>query len=155
MSGRRDALARRPYYNTISLATKTDGTQSLTWSQTQDPVTNSWSTVADWVQVTEIIASVITAVVGVAAGILESTIERVVVKVLVALLVGGVVGAIVQTLEMIPEWMANAVPGPAPSVSALVDGATKPLRWADSKDFQITTAALNGGLQLGGNPFTS
>lgn len=150
-----DAYFTGTYYNTISLATKTDGTQSLTWSQTQDPVTNSWSTVADWVQVTEIIASVITAVVGAAVGILESTIERVVVKVLVALLVGGVVGAIVQTLEMIPEWMANTVPGPAPSVSALVDGATKPLRWADSKDFQITTAALNGGLQLGGNPFTS
>jgi hypothetical protein len=150
-----DAYFSGTYFSNISLATKDDGTQSLTWTQAEDPQTNSWYTVATWVVITEAIASLILAVVGAIASGVAAAVESVVVKVLIGMLVGGVVAAIATVVSMIPTWIAGSVPGPAPSVSGLVDGATQPQKWADSAEFKITQAVLNGGLQLGGNPFGS
>jgi|HubBroStandDraft_6_1064221.scaffolds.fasta_scaffold177100_2 hypothetical protein len=150
-----DAYFSGTYFSNITLATKDDGTQSLTWTQAEDPQTNSWYTVATWVVITEAIASLILAVIGAIAGGVAASVESTVVKVLIGMLVGGVVAAIATVLSQIPNWIAGSVPGPAPSVSGLVDGATQPQKWADSADFKITVAVLNGGLQLGGNPFGS
>ena len=150
-----DAYFTGTYYTNVVLGTKADGTQSLTWNQAQDPVTNSWQEIATWVEVTEDIAALVTAIIATVASAAASAIETTVIKVIVSLVVGGVVGAIVGILEQIPTWMANDLPGPAPSISGLVDGATKPQRWADAGDFQIIQVALNGGMQLGGNPFPS
>jgi Clostridium P-47 protein len=150
-----DAYFSGTYYTTMSLATKSDGTQSLTWNQAQNPVTNSWYTVANWITITEAIVSLILAVAGAVVGGVATSVTNTVVKVLIAVLVGGVVGAIVFVLTQIPNWIAGSVPEQAPSVSGLTDGATKPQKWADSTEFQITTAVLNGGMQLGGSPFGS
>jgi hypothetical protein len=148
-----DAYFDGTYYNTMSLATKSDGTQSLTWNQAQSPVTESSYTTAEWVVITEAIVSVIAAVASTVGSSLAAAVEKVVVKILIGLLVGGVVSAILYVLSQIPDWIAGAVPAQTPDVSGLVNGATQPQQWANSQAFQIGLAVLNGGLQLGGSPF--
>ncbi|WP_037604336.1 TULIP family P47-like protein [Streptacidiphilus rugosus] len=150
-----DAYCEITYYNTMTLATKADGSQSLTWVQSKPTDEKTWYTVASWVTITEAIADIVLAVIGAVVGGVVTSVERVVARVLIALLVGGVVSAVAAVLEKVPEWIAGTVPDAIPSINALVDGATKPTKWADSTDFKITEVVLNGGLQLGGNPFGS
>ncbi|MEV0094836.1 TULIP family P47-like protein [Streptomyces sp. NPDC050738] len=148
-----DSYCEITYYSGMQLATKNDGTQSLTWVQLQNPVEHTWYTVAPWVQITEAIADVILAVIGAVIGGIVPAIERTVVRVLVGILVGGVVSAVAAVLEHIPEWIAGSVPDSVPNLNALVSGATANQKWTDSKDFKLTQVVLNGGLQMGGNPF--
>ncbi|MFE0460268.1 TULIP family P47-like protein [Kitasatospora sp. NPDC058965] len=150
-----DAYCEITYYNTMALATKADGTQSLTWIQSRPTDEKTWYTVASWITITEAVADVILAVIGAVVGNIVTAVERLIARVLVALLVGGVVSAVAAVLEKVPEWIAGSVPDAIPTVNALVGGATKPTTWADSTDFKITEVVLNGGLQLGGNPFGS
>ncbi|MFC8521101.1 TULIP family P47-like protein [Streptomyces sp. NPDC057257] len=49
--------------------------------------------------------------------------------------------------------MAGSVPDGAPGMDALVSNATANQTWSDAKDFELTHISLNGGLQMGGNPF--
>ncbi|MER6075951.1 TULIP family P47-like protein [Streptomyces sp. NPDC001817] len=150
-----DAYCEITYYNTMALATKSDGSQSLTWIQAQPTDKKTWYTVASGLVIAEVVIDTILAVIGAVVSGIVATVERVIVRVLIGLLVGGVVAAVAKVLELTPEWIAGSVPDAVPSVNALVDGATKTTRWADSTDFKITEVVLNGGLQLGGNPFDS
>ncbi|MHA6758311.1 TULIP family P47-like protein [Streptacidiphilus sp. PAMC 29251] len=150
-----DSYAEITYYTGMQLATKSDGTQSLTWVQLQSPLEHTWYTVEPWVQITEAVADVVLAVIGAVVGGVVPVIERTVVRVLVALLVGGVVSAVAAVLEQVPQWIAGSVPDAVPSLNALVTGATGAMKWSDSTSFKLTEAVLNGGLQLGGNPFGS
>ncbi|MFC1405551.1 MULTISPECIES: TULIP family P47-like protein [Streptacidiphilus] len=150
-----DAYCEVTYYSTVELGTKDDGTQSLTWQQVQATDEKTWYTVATWVTITEAVADIILAVIGAVVSGVAVAVERVVCRILVALLCGGVVSAIAAVLEQIPEWIAGSVPDALPSVNALVDGATTPITWANSTEFKLTTVVLNGGLQLGGTPFSS
>ena len=149
-----DAYCEVTYYSTMALATKADGSQSLTWVQLKSPDEKTWYTVASWVTITEAVADIVLAVIGAVVSNVVSAVERVVVRVLIALLVGGVISAVAAVLEQVPNWIAGSVPDAIPSIDALVNGATKPQAWADSKDFKIGQVVLNGGLQLGGDPFS-
>ncbi|MFJ4790060.1 TULIP family P47-like protein [Streptomyces sp. NPDC088794] len=149
-----DAYCEITYATGLALGTRSDGTQSLTWVQLQNPVKRSWYTVATWVTITEAIADLILAVIAIVIGDAIAQIERTVVRVVVAALVGGVVSAVATVLEHIPEWIAGEAPDGAPSLDALVSNATANQTWSDSKDFELTHINLNGGLQMGGNPFT-
>ncbi|MEZ0092565.1 TULIP family P47-like protein [Streptacidiphilus sp. EB129] len=150
-----DSYAEITYYTGMQLATKADGTQSLTWVQLQNPLEHTWYTVAPWVQITEAVADVVLAVIGAVIGGVVPAIERTVFRVLIALLVGGVVSAVAAVLEQVPQWIAGSVPDAVPNLNALVSGATGAMKWSDSTSFTLTEAVLNGGLQLGGNPFGS
>ena len=149
-----DAYCEITYYSTMAIATKADGTQSLTWLKAQNTDEKTWYTVATWVTITEAVADIVLAVIGAVVGNVVTAVESIVARVLVAVLCGGVVSAIAAVLEQVPNWIAGSVPDAIPSVNALVDGATKPTAWSDSTDFTLTTILLNGGLQLGGNPFS-
>jgi hypothetical protein len=72
---------------------------------------------------------------------------------IVNFLVGGSISAVLTILELTPLWIAGDAPSSLPSIDALVTNATSPITWANSGDFLITDVQLNGGLQLGGNPF--
>ena len=149
-----DAYCEITYYSTMAIATKSDGSQSLTWLKAQNTDEKTWYTVATWVTVTEAVADIILAVIGAVVGNVVTAVESVVCRILVAVLCGGVVSAIAAVLEQVPNWIAGSVPDAIPSVNALVDGATKPTAWADSTDFTLTEVLINAGLQLGGNPFS-
>jgi hypothetical protein len=60
---------------------------------------------------------------------------------------------VAAVLEKIPEWIADSVPDALPDIDALVSNATASTTWTDATDFKISNVLLNGGLQLGGDPF--
>jgi hypothetical protein len=148
-----DAYSQVTYYTTLVLGTKADGTQSLTFKETRSADRKSWYTVADWVQGVEIAADVILAIASAVIGGVAAKIEKVIIRVIVALIIGGVVSAVAAVLEKIPEWIADSVPDALPDIDALVSNATASTTWTDATDFKISNVLLNGGLQLGGDPF--
>ncbi|GAA5019401.1 TULIP family P47-like protein [Kitasatospora paranensis] len=151
-----DAYYEMWRYNTVALATKDDGTQSLTWldaKRSGDQEPNHWVEVATWVTVTEAIAAIIVAVIGAAAAASAEAVEGTIQVILLASLVAGIAAAVAVIMAETPKWIAGTVPDAIPAIDPLVTGATEPIRWTDSTAFKITAAGINGGLQLGGTPF--
>ncbi|KAA6223190.1 hypothetical protein CP973_15840 [Streptomyces albofaciens JCM 4342] len=138
-----DGYAETTHFAQINLTSESDGTKTLTFDKAEDAKSHTWHTVATWVTVTEAIADIIIAAIGTAASRVAVAIERVLLRWLVVLLIGGVAAGIAGILEKIPEWTASDASDALPATDPLVNSA----------DFQITSAQLNGGMQLGGNPF--
>ena len=135
---------------TLLLGTNSSGVQSLTYLPVGKPVQHTSTTVAEWVVWTEAIADIVLAIGTAIIGNAASAIENAVVRAIVAVIVGGVVSAIAAVLEKIPEWIAGKVPDDLPSIDGLVTDATNSFQWGDSADYKLTSAQLNGSLQLGG-----
>ncbi len=148
-----DAYAEITHYATLKLGTKSDGTQSLTFVETREPKKNGWSTVAPWVEGTEIAADLILAVVSAVASNVATAGRRIVIRVVIAIVAAGLVATIVGVLEKIPAWIAGDVPDALPPIDPLVDSATRPFRWPNAKkEFALTGVGFNGALQLSINP---
>ncbi|HET7462633.1 MAG TPA: TULIP family P47-like protein, partial [Longimicrobium sp.] len=70
-----------------------------------------------------------------------------------ALVVGGLVaGLLLGADQIVPAAIEKVNHDDSPDVSLLLVNAVHPIRWSDSTDFSLNTAALNVSLQLGGNP---
>lgn len=135
---------------TLLLGKNSKGEQSLTYLPVGSAVQHTSTTVADWVVWTEAIADIVLAIGTAVVGNAVSAIESAVTRAIVAVIVGGVVSAIAAVLEKIPEWIAGKVPDELPSIDGLITDATNSYVWGDSADYKLTSAQLNGSLQLGG-----
>ncbi|MGY2049228.1 TULIP family P47-like protein [Methylobacterium sp. JK268] len=136
-------------YQKIVLIDKPDGTQTLDFKQSKDPVRNQWIEKETWVTVTEIIVSIVGAVAaGVAGRIITATVPRII-AVIIILIIAGLAAAT-------PELIALVAGGDAakalPTITVMVANGTSPVHWPDSKAFKLTSAGLNGAFQLGGDP---
>ncbi|NVM97744.1 TULIP family P47-like protein [Arthrobacter sp. SDTb3-6] len=135
------------YFYVLGLVKKGDGTMTLGFVQSSNPLVTTWYTVAEWVTITQLIVSIIGAVIGVVAGTL---IEKVSVKIIVVVLITIVAGIAAATPAIIADVISNGAASALPAIGPLVDEATGPINWPKSSGFDLKTAELNGALQLGG-----
>jgi hypothetical protein len=70
-----------------------------------------------------------------------------------ALVVGGLVaGLLLGADQIVPAVIQKVNHDDSPDVDLLLVNAVGPIRWSDSRDFQLSSASLNMSLQLGGSP---
>lgn len=144
-----DAYVEQTCYYGVELTTGTDGTQYLNFVEIAPPSTNSWTDIADWVIITELVVAIVGAVCGAIVGAIQKTAKAIVTGIIIAIVFG--VAAAVP--EMIAAITAKGVVGNTPPVNQLVTAATSPVRWTGGEAFVITKAQLNGTFQMGGNAF--
>ena len=126
----------------------TTGMPKLNWVQTSPPTNQHWTDVSPGVQIAEDLLIVIGAVVLIVLAVLTDGAVFVIAAIVASLLVGFAEA----TPQLIASITANAVGSDVPTVDALVMNATDTITWTGGAAFQITSASLNGGFQLGGNP---
>lgn len=135
-------------YQTLVLVNKPDGTQTLGYKNTR-PMKHTYTKhVAAWVKITIAVVSLIVAIVGVfIAGPAAEIAEMIVIAIVVAIIVGIITGIEMIIEDVIAKGVANAMP----AINPLIYAATDPIVWptAASK-FTLTSATLNGSIQLGG-----
>jgi hypothetical protein len=137
-------------WQTIELATKSDGTQTLFYSTTRDPYNNHTVHVGKGViigtAIAEIISAVISAVVG--ASVEGKIALKVIAGIITALLLGltsATAGIFIGVLDGKKDML--------PPVDLLVENLQAPFNWPNSQnEFTLTSAALVESVQLGGNP---
>jgi Clostridium P-47 protein len=135
-------------YQTLTLVTKTDGTQTLGYKNTRPPKQTYVKHVAAWVKVTTAIISLIVAVIGaVVAGPGAALADAIIVAIIVAIIIGIIVGIQLIIEDVIAKGVAEAMP----SINPMVYAATDPIVWPTAaSSFTLTSAGLNGALQFGG-----
>lgn len=126
----------------ISLVPQTRGTQTLTFQESGNVPPEHWTEQGEGIEITEIIAEIVASVLILVIGVLTGGAGLV-----IATLVIGLLSAIVSVT---PAIIAAIGTNDAPPVTALVTSATSSIQWTDQKDFILTSAELNGSLQLGG-----
>ena len=127
----------------IELFSKPDGSQSLQYVACSEPVILNSTSQDAGVGIGEMVASIIA---GVMLAILTILTDGLVL-VLVVIIGGLLVGLIASASEIVQLIGTND----APNVDLLLLNFTDPIRWTDQKDFTLSSAGLNGPLQLGGN----
>lgn len=140
------------YYGKLVLQLNSKGEQILTVESSRTAVTSHYVDVATWVTITEVIAGVVAGVISgfVGAGtkaIFQVVAYRVIATIL-ALLVLGVLSQIGTIMIAVAEGDKDNIP----PINLAIVNATNPTTWPGGSGFTLTSAGLNGLLQLGGNP---
>ena len=135
-------------YQTLTLVTKTDGTQTLGYKATRPPRHTYVKHVAAWVKITTAILSLLVAVIGaVVAGPGAALADAIIIGIIVAIIIGIIVGIELIIEDVITKGVAEAMP----SINPMVYAATDPIVWPTAaSSFTLTSAGLNGALQFGG-----
>ena len=129
-------------YN-IGLVKTPNGKETLGFNAVGDPVVNHWTTqstgleILQWMEVAVgVVATLVLGVMTAGAGFIVG-----------AIIIGALVGLATQA----PSMVAAIGQDDAPDLSLLAFNTTDPIGWSDTKNFDLTSATLNGSLQLGGN----
>ncbi len=138
------SISKATHWYNIKLGTKSNGKQTLKYSESQKAKITHETEKSVGVEIGEIIAGILTAIVVVIAGILTDGAAFVAAAAVIGLL-GGMAAAT-------PSIIAAANKDDSPDIDMLVINTTDPITWPDSKDFLLEYAGLNVSLQLGGNP---
>ena len=76
-----------------------------------------------------------------------------IIEVIAELYLAGVIpGLLIGLAQKAPDIIGAIGKMEAPSIDLLVLNTTDPVKWADSKDFRLTSVGLNDSLQMGGDP---
>lgn len=136
-------------YQTLTLVQKADGTQTLGYKATRPMKKTYTKKVAIWVTVTVALAELIVAVVGFfVAGPAAELADVIVVAIITVIIIGVIEGVEIIIEDVITKGVASAMPAFNPMVYA----ASDPITWpSQQSQFKLTSVALNGALQLGGN----
>ncbi len=139
-------------FSSIELSVNSKGEQILVYQNASAPIIDHNVEVASWVTWTEVAASVAAALVTLGTGAwVKTAVERLayrVVATVIVLLVGELIANIAAIITAVAEGNKDAIP----PIDLMVASATDPITWPDAGDFLITSAGLNGALQLGGDP---
>lgn len=129
-------------YN-ISIKTKPDGQQTLTFNEMAPPVVNHWTTQPIGI----VIAAIIIAIIAAIAIVILAIFTDGAALIIGALLIGLLSGAAIAT----PEVVGLVGKDDAPDLDLLISNSTDPINWTGQGKFNLNQASINGCLQLGGN----
>ncbi len=146
-----DAYVTTETWYRVTLVTKDDGTQTLSWVESRPAKKDHYYTKETWVVITEVIVSVIGAVAALVAGALLSGIVRVV----VIIIIGIVAGIAAATPELVARIIADGAAKALPPIEHMLSELMEPVEWPATTGFVLTQAELNGSLQLSGSFATS
>lgn len=141
-----DAYVLNECYYRIKLVNKPEGGQTLSWEESRPAKSEHYTVTETWVTVTEAIVSIIGAVALGVAGKILTGVVRVVVMVIIAV-VAGIAAA---TPAIIAKVISDGAAKELPSISQMLGELLAPLEWPNTSGFELSTAELNGSLQLGG-----
>lgn len=142
------AYAKQSSHQSLVLAVKPDGSQTLQLVADGNPQTAHWWKASEGVQITEYLLAVIGIIVEIVLAALTAGASLVVSMIIAALLVG----VAAATPELIGAISSGQVNNDMPSVSSLVLGATSAIRWQGSQQFQLGSVLLADAFQMGGDP---
>lgn len=142
-----DAYVLTDSYYRVELVTKTDGSQTIGWVPSRDPVSDHYYTKATWVTITEVIVAIIGAVVALVAGAVLEGVLRVVVVVII-LVIAGIAAA---TPELIAKAISDGAAAALPSINTMLAEMLAPIEWPNTAGFKLAQVELNGALQLSGS----
>ena len=137
-------------YHGLKLEQKTNGKQTIGFSETRPYKSSHRVHTAPGVIITEVIASLIVAVVGAVVGKMAETIaKRIVIAIIVAIIAGIITGIQLIITEVIAKGVAESMP----EIDPLVQTGTDPITWpTQTSNFTITAVGLNMSVQLSGDP---
>ncbi|MEN8130144.1 MAG: TULIP family P47-like protein [Pseudomonadota bacterium] len=142
-----DSYVTMETWNRLELVTKPDGTQTIGWVESREPIKNSYYTKSVGVIVTEVIVAIIGAVaVGVAGKLLTG-----IVRVVVIIIIGIIAGLAAATPTLIAETISKGAANALPPINVMLTEFTDPIEWPDATGFILSSVQLNGSLQLSGN----
>lgn len=142
-----DAYVLNESYYRMELVDKKDGTQTIGWVQSRDPVSDHYYTKEAWVTITEVIVSIIGAIAAIVAGAVLQGVLRVVV-VIIILVIAGIAAA---TPELIAKAISDGAAAALPSLNTMLAEMLAPIEWPNTTGFELAQVELNGALQLSGS----
>lgn len=136
-------------YQEIVVVNKPDGTQTLDFKEARPSDKNHWIEKDLWITITEVVIGIVAAVAGaVAAKVIESAV-RIMIAIIIIAIIAGLAAA---TPELVAAVAGGGAAAALPPITLIVLNSTAPIKWPGAADFKLTSAALNGSFQLGGNP---
>jgi hypothetical protein len=137
-----DAYCTATHTYTIGLTTTPGGKQTLGFNESSTPVVTNWTTKSTGFEILQWMEVAVGVVATLVLGVLTSG---------AAFVVGAIViGVLVGVATQVPGMIAAIGQDDAPDLSLLAFNTTDPIAWTDTKDFNLSSATLNGSLQLGG-----
>jgi hypothetical protein len=136
-------------YQEIIVVTKPDGSQTLDFRQTREPLQNHWIDKDIGIIITEIIIGIVGAVAGIVAGAVIKGAVKIIIALVIIAIVAGLAAA---TPALIAAVAGGGAAAALPPIDLLILNSTAPIRWPGASKFTLTSAGLNGSFQLGGNP---
>lgn len=137
------AYCQTTHWYTMSLGTSKNG-QTLVYAESRTPVIDHGTHESEKSEVEKWMIIV--------AGLLATAVLAVVTDG-AALAVGGVIiGLLTGIAATSPEIICTVNSDASPSLDLLTFNSTTPIQWNSTSVFELDYAAINGPLQLGGNP---
>jgi len=134
----------------LKLETKTNGKQTIGFSETRPYSATHRVHTAPGVIVTEVIAGIIVSVAGLVVGKLADTLAK---RIIIAIIVAIIAGIITAIQLIITEVIAKGVAESMPEIDPLIQTGTDPITWpTQQSQFAITAVQLNESVQLSGDP---
>lgn len=134
----------------LKLEKKTNGKQTIGFSETRPYSATHRVHTAPGVIITEVIAGIIVSVVGLVVGKIVDTLAK---RIIVAIIVAIIAGIITAIQLIITEVIAKGVAESMPEIDPLVQTGTSPITWpTQQSQFTITAVQLNESVQLSGDP---
>lgn len=130
-------------YN-LGLGTNSQHQQTIAYTAMGTPITDHGTIKTEWAKVIEWMAVAVGVIATIVLGVLTDGAAFVV----GALIIGVLTGLAAISLDIVKDVNSDK----SPSIDLLSFNTTNPIKWANSKVFKLTSAALNGPIQLGGNP---
>lgn len=128
---------------TIVKGTNKSGQTTLAYQQQGDPQVSNGHTIAEWVEITDIILALVLAVAMAVLTVLTDGAASVAIAIVGALIVG--------LIALSPQISGLIENDDAPAIDLLQENIYAPIVWTDSADFTVTAVDLNGSLRLGGS----
>lgn len=126
-------------YNIIE-KTLSNGKKSIAYNQVGKPVVNKWTTQPEGYEIAEIVIAIIAAIVIIILGILTDG---------AAFIIGALIIGLISGLAMAtPKIISTVGKDDAPDLNLLTTNINKPIIWPGQNKFNLTSAQLNGCLQL-------
>ncbi len=134
-------------YYKIKLVNKPDGSQTIDFEESRPGEYHDWYEKEVWVEILAGVLALIGSIAAVVTGSLVNSVARRIISTVIILIVTALVSAIPA---LIASVMAGNAAEAMPSIDKLVIDASNHVEWPSSSGFILTSAELNGGLQLGG-----
>ena len=142
------ALITVTNYLRIVLATKPDGSQTLSYEESRPPLKDHSLTTEAKGEALKIFLEILVVLIGIILVIVTDGAALGAAIIIVSLLI-GLMDAIPKTIA---DVVAKKISNDSPSLDPFVSQSTNTISWSDSADFKLTWAGLATCLQLGGNP---
>lgn len=143
-----ELFVRQVCFLGLELGTRSDGAPALVYVQTREPIREHWTQVAPGIQVLEVLIPIIAALVIAILSLVTGGAALIAAAIVISL----VAGTAAAVPSLIADIRGGQVAERIPSLDSLVIHSTRGIRWSGATEFRLSAAALNGLLQLGGDP---